>query len=536
VLENVGMTSIEPVDYKGQKIVPLQFLKAVLPDPGSLGPLTKGKTCIGCVMKGVKDGKERRSSSTTSATTRSAYREVGSQAISYTTGVPAMIGAMMMMTGKWRGAGVFNMEQLDPDPFMEKLNVHGLPWFVVDLGLIRRNLDVLAGVKERTGCKILLALKGFAMWSVFPLLRQVLDGVCASSPHEARLGREEFGREVHAFAAGFSQADIFDLCATADHIVFNSFGQLEKFRGLVADEARRLGREIELGVRINPEHSEGATPIYDPCSPGSRLGVRRRDFRPDLLDGVTGLHWHNLCEQNADCLERTIAAAEKGFGEFFPRMQYVNFGGGHHITRPDYDVDLLCRLITEFKARHGVQVYLEPGEAVALNTGYLVSTVLDVTRPTCPSPSSTPRSRRTCPTCWKCRTARISWAPACPAKSPGPAAWAASPAWPGTWPGNTPSISRSFRATAWSSRTLPTTPWSRPTPSTASSCQASRSSTRRMTPCGLCWASATRISRAGFPEATGFWWRDADADARRLLPGYPWISKTEPTLPYPSFS
>jgi carboxynorspermidine decarboxylase len=219
------------------------------------------------------------------------------------------------------------------------------PSFVVDLGLIRRNLNVLAGVKERTGCKILLALKGFAMWSIFPVLREVLDGVCASSPHEARLGSEEFGREVHAFAAGYSQADIFDLCATADHIVFNSFFQLEKFRGLVAEEAGRLGRDIELGVRINPEHSEGAVPIYDPCSPGSRLGVRRKDFRPDLLDGVTGLHWHNLCEQNSDCLERTIAAAEKGFGEFFGRMEYVNFGGGHHITRPDYDVDLLCRLV-----------------------------------------------------------------------------------------------------------------------------------------------------------------------------------------------
>ncbi|NLW81301.1 MAG: carboxynorspermidine decarboxylase [Desulfovibrionales bacterium] len=254
------------------------------------------------------------------------------------------------------------------------------PSFVVDLGLIRQNLDVLAGVKARTGCRILLALKGFAMWSVFPVLRQVLDGVCASSPHEARLGREEFGREVHVFAAGYSQADIVDLCATADHIVFNSFRQLEAFRGLIAEEATRLGREIELGVRINPEHSEGAVPIYDPCSPGSRLGVRRRDFRPGLLHGVTGLHWHNLCEQNADCLERTIAAAEKGFGEFFSRMEYVNFGGGHHITRPDYDTDLLCRLINDFKQRHGMQVYLEPGEAVALNSGYLVSTVLDVTQ------------------------------------------------------------------------------------------------------------------------------------------------------------
>lgn len=252
------------------------------------------------------------------------------------------------------------------------------PCFVVDLGLIRRNLEVLGAVKKRTGCKILLALKGFAMWSLFPVLRETLDGICASSPHEARLGREEFQREVHSFAAGYSRNDILQLCTTADHIVFNSFDQLGRFRGLIENETRRLGREIDLGIRINPEHSEGATPIYDPCSSGSRLGVRRKDFRPEELYGISGLHWHNLCEQNSDCLERTIAATEKNFGEFFSRMEYVNFGGGHHITRPDYDVDLLCRLISDFQNRHGVQVYLEPGEAVALNTGYLVSTVLDI--------------------------------------------------------------------------------------------------------------------------------------------------------------
>ncbi|GAB1409797.1 carboxynorspermidine decarboxylase [Desulfovibrionales bacterium] len=252
------------------------------------------------------------------------------------------------------------------------------PCFVVDLGLIRRNLDILAQVKERTGCKILLALKGFAMWSIFPVLREVLDGVCASSPHEARLGREEFGREVHVFAAGYSQADIFDLCTVADHIVFNSINQLARFQALIREESGHLGRRIDLALRINPEHSEGAVPLYDPCAPGSRLGVRRRDFLPEILPDITGLHWHNLCEQNADCLERTISAAEKNFGDFFSRMNYVNFGGGHHITRPDYDLDLLCDLISTFTARHGVQVYLEPGEAVALNTGYLVTTVLDV--------------------------------------------------------------------------------------------------------------------------------------------------------------
>jgi len=252
------------------------------------------------------------------------------------------------------------------------------PCFVVDEGLLRDNLDILAEVKERAGCKILLALKCFAMHSLFPVIRQTLDGICASSPHEARLGREEFGREVHAFAAAYSEEDVRDLCETSDHLVFNSFAQLERFSPLVRELAAASGRNVELGVRINPEHSEGAVPIYDPCAPGSRLGVRRNQFRPDLLDGVTTLHWHNLCEQNADCLERTIRAVEASFGDFIPRMRSVNFGGGHHITRKDYDRELLIRLVREFKDKWGVEVYLEPGEAVALNTGYLVATVLDV--------------------------------------------------------------------------------------------------------------------------------------------------------------
>jgi len=252
------------------------------------------------------------------------------------------------------------------------------PCFVVDTGLVERNLEILGQVKERTGCKILLALKAFAMWDVFPLLRSTLDGVCASSPHEARLGREEFGGEVHVFAAAYSAAHVVELCRFADHMVFNSFGQLERFAPMVAEEASRLGRRVDLGIRINPEHSEGAVPLYDPCSPGSRLGVRRQHFRPELLDGVRGLHWHNLCEQNADCLARTVEAAEQAFGEFFSRMDYVNFGGGHHITRSDYDVDLLCQVVASFQDRYGLQVYLEPGEAVVLNAGYLVTTVLDI--------------------------------------------------------------------------------------------------------------------------------------------------------------
>ena len=252
------------------------------------------------------------------------------------------------------------------------------PAFVIDEGLLADNLTVLGRVKARTGCRILLALKCFAMYRVFPQLAEVLDGVCCSSPHEARLGREEFGREVHSFAAAYSAADIEDLALTSDHLVFNSFAQKERFMPLARQRAAAAGRRLEFGLRINPEHSEGAVPLYDPCAPGSRLGIRRADFRTDRLDGISGLHWHNLCEQDADCLERTVAAVEHAFGDVLPRMAYVNFGGGHHITRPGYDLDLLVSIVNRFRERWGVQVYLEPGEAVALNAGYLVATVLDV--------------------------------------------------------------------------------------------------------------------------------------------------------------
>ena len=252
------------------------------------------------------------------------------------------------------------------------------PAFVVDEGLLVDNLTVLGRVKARTGCRILLALKCFAMFRVFPLLAEVLDGVCCSSPHEAQLGREEFGREVHSFAAAYSAADIEALALTSDHLVFNSFTQKERFMPLARQRAAAAGRRLEFGLRINPEHSEGAVPLYDPCAPGSRLGIRRADFRVDRLDGISGLHWHNLCEQDADCLERTVAAVEHAFGDVLPRMQYVNFGGGHHITRPGYDLHLLVQVVNRFRERWGVQVYLEPGEAVALNAGYLVATVLDV--------------------------------------------------------------------------------------------------------------------------------------------------------------
>ncbi len=254
------------------------------------------------------------------------------------------------------------------------LNIVPTPCFVLDESALKRNLDVLSRVQSRTGCKILLALKGFAMFSTFPLIRTTLKGICASSPHEAMLGREEFGGEVHACAAAFSESDIQILLRICDHIVFNSFSQWNRFKNLVQEQDRK----IYCGIRVNPQHSEVTVDIYNPCSPGSRLGVTRSRFQENSLSGITGLLFHTLCEKNADALQRTIQAFEKKFDTIIPKMSWINFGGGHHITREDYDINLLCELITNFKNRYGVDVYLEPGEAVALNAGVLVASVLDI--------------------------------------------------------------------------------------------------------------------------------------------------------------
>jgi carboxynorspermidine decarboxylase len=247
------------------------------------------------------------------------------------------------------------------------------PAYVVDLGALRENLEILADVQARAECTILLALKGFAMWSVFPLVREYLPGIAASSPDEARLGREEHGGEVHAYAPAYSPADLDEILRYADHVIFNSPSQWRRLRPQV--EASK--RSVACGLRINPEHSEVKVPIYDPCAPGSRLGIRRAALREEDLEGISGLHFHTLCELNADSLERTLAAVEERFGALLGRMQWVNFGGGHHITRPDYDRELLIRLVREFRARYGVRVILEPGEAIALDTGVLVASVLD---------------------------------------------------------------------------------------------------------------------------------------------------------------
>lgn len=248
------------------------------------------------------------------------------------------------------------------------------PSYVCDLGLLRKNLEIIAGVRQRTGCKILLALKGFAMFSTFPLISRYLQGTCASSPHEARLGKEEFGGEVHVYAPAYSDQDMEELLPLVNHISFNSIKQWQYHK----ERVRASGRPVRCGLRINPQYSEVKVELYNPCSLNSRLGIRLEELQGQDLRDISGLHFHTMCEQNSDTLERTLAEVENKFAPFFKGLQWMNFGGGHHISRADYDVDRLCRIIEGFQDRYGLEVYLEPGEAIALNAGMLIATVLDV--------------------------------------------------------------------------------------------------------------------------------------------------------------
>jgi carboxynorspermidine decarboxylase len=246
------------------------------------------------------------------------------------------------------------------------------PCFVVDEGRLIRNLTILKGVAEEAGCKILLAQKAFSMFAVYPLIGRYLAGTTASGLYEARLGFEEMGKETHIFSAAYVEGEFDEVLKVCDHISFNSFTQWETYR----DKALAAGKSC--GIRVNPRHSTQNCDIYDPCAEGSRLGVTRENFRPDLLEGLEGLHFHTLCEQNSDALIETLAAVEAQFGAFLPQMKWVNFGGGHHITREDYDRKALIDCIRRFRERYKVTVYLEPGEAVALHAGLLVASVLDV--------------------------------------------------------------------------------------------------------------------------------------------------------------
>jgi len=250
------------------------------------------------------------------------------------------------------------------------------PAYVIDECLIRKNLEVIDKVQKATGCKVLMALKGFAVTGFSDLVSHYLAGTTASSLNEARLGAEEFGGEVHVCAPAYSDSDFEEIIKIADHIVFNSLSQWQFFKGVL----EKAGRRIEIGLRINPEHSEVLTEKYDPCGNGSRLGITKAELKGHDLAGIDGLHFHALCELDSDALERTLKAVEAQFGEYFHKLKWVNFGGGHHISRKGYDVERLCRVINDFRAKYKVEVYLEPGEAIALNAGVLVASVLDVVR------------------------------------------------------------------------------------------------------------------------------------------------------------
>ena len=251
------------------------------------------------------------------------------------------------------------------------------PCFVVDEVAIRRNLEILNRVQCESGAKVLLALKAFSMFSLAPTISQYLSGICASGLHEAKLGREEFDGEVHTFSAAFTEQDLPEILQLSDHVVFNSFNQWQRFQPLLK-EAQAQRPQLQFGLRVNPLHSEGATPIYDPCAPGSRLGIPKSAFAGQSLEGISGLHFHTLCEQGFGPQSRTLDAVEEQFSEYFPQLQWINFGGGHHITADGYQVDELIARIKAFQDKHQLQVYLEPGEAIAIHTGVLVSEVLDV--------------------------------------------------------------------------------------------------------------------------------------------------------------
>lgn len=262
----------------------------------------------------------------------------------------------------------------------ENLYKANTPCYVVDEAKLIENLEILRNVATQAECKILLAQKAFSMFAVYPLIGKYLSGTTASGLYEARLGYEEMSKENHIFSAGYNDMEMDEILSICDHVIFNSFTQWEKYKdkALASANSKKPNKNQSFGIRINPEHSTQEHGIYDPCALGSRLGVTKASFRHDLLSGIDGLHFHTLCEQNSDALIETLAAVEEKFSDVLPNMKWVNFGGGHHITREDYDRNALIECIKNFKAKYGVEVYLEPGEAVALNAGYLVSTVVDI--------------------------------------------------------------------------------------------------------------------------------------------------------------
>ena len=259
---------------------------------------------------------------------------------------------------------------------MNNENIRKLPspcWLLEET-LLKKNLECIQDIKNKTGVKVLLALKGYALWKSFPILKPYLDGCCASGLHEAKLADETFGKEVHTYAPAFKEEEIDEIAKISHHLVFNSPAQFTRF----ASQAKSINPTLSLVLRVNPEYSESPKEIYNPCGLYSRLGTTFENIDESIIEQCDGLHFHALCEQDSTALENVLKNFEEKFSAFIPKMKWINFGGGHHITRKGYDIEKLITLINDFKEKYHVEVYLEPGEAIGWETGTLISTVLDI--------------------------------------------------------------------------------------------------------------------------------------------------------------
>ncbi|GAA9077399.1 carboxynorspermidine decarboxylase [Helicobacter pylori] len=277
---------------------------------------------------------------------------------------------------------------------MKKYSAIPTPCYVLESERLEKNAKILEIVRQQSGAKVLLALKGYAFWREFGILRQKLNGCCASGLYEAKLAFEEFGgresqKEICVYSPAFKEAEMSAILPLATSIIFNSFYQYATYKDRILDKNKQLENlglsPIKMGLRINPLYSEVTPAIYNPCSKVSRLGIVPSEFEKGVrehgLEGVSGLHFHTHCEQNADALCRTLEHVEKHFKPYLENMEWVNFGGGHHITRSDYDVNLLIQTIKDFKERyHNIEVVLEPGEAIGWQCGFLIASVIDIVK------------------------------------------------------------------------------------------------------------------------------------------------------------
>ena len=248
------------------------------------------------------------------------------------------------------------------------------PCWLLEETLLQKNLELIEKIKNKTGAKVLLALKGYALWKSFPLIKPYLDGCCASGLHEAKLAHETFSKEVHTYSPAFKEEELKEIAQISHHLVFNSPAQFRRF----ASQSKEINPNLSLGLRLNPEYSESPKEIYNPCGFNSRLGTTLANLDESVLEQCDGLHFHALCEQDSDALENVLKNLEKKFGKYIPQMKWINFGGGHHITRKGYDIEKLITLINNFKEKYSAEVYLEPGEAIGWETGTLITTVLDI--------------------------------------------------------------------------------------------------------------------------------------------------------------